>query len=153
MKIIHLPNLDAAQKKSVLKIWNDEYPEPLAYNRGAEFENYLRQLTNQMHLLLIEEGEVRGWLMVFTRNQERWLALILARNLQGQGWGAKLLAKAKQEEKEINGWVINHDEFKKSDGRSYRSPVSFYQSNGFELLTDKISNDKLKAVKMRWRRS
>lgn len=57
----------------------------------------------------------------------------------------------KLQESELNGWVIDHDLYKKIDGDTYFSPLSFYKKCGFEvLLNQRIKSDVLSAVRIKW---
>ncbi|MCK9481611.1 MAG: hypothetical protein M0R38_07620 [Bacteroidia bacterium] len=56
MRIIRQTELKDKQKEEILKLWNNEYPEKLAYNSIADFENYLNKLTKQNHYLLVDEN-------------------------------------------------------------------------------------------------
>ncbi len=70
MRIIKTNILSLQQKKAIYILWNKEYPINLTYLAFEELENYLRNLKNQQHLLLIDENEiVKGWYFDFSRDQ------------------------------------------------------------------------------------
>ena len=79
--------------------------------------------------------------------------MILDRDLQGKGLGSHLLDLAKEQEKELNGWVVDHDRDVKRDGTPYRSPVNFYLKNDFLIIADeRLETEHLSTVKIQWRR-
>ena len=116
MRIIKTNILSLQQKKAIYILWNKEYPINLTYLAFEELENYLRNLKNQRHLLLIDENEiVKGWYFDFIRENEKWFAMILDSQIQGKGFGTHLLNEAKQSVTELNGWVIDHNNYKKTN--------------------------------------
>lgn len=153
MKITKLPHLSSSHKIQLLELWNNEYPEKLNYNSLDDFENYLDQLTEQSHFLLIaENNQIKGWYFDFKRMDEKWFVILLASEIQGKGFGTKLLHLAKEKEAELNAWVIDRNTEKKKDGSFYKSPLSFYQKNKFEVLSEiRLELDILSAVKIQWK--
>lgn len=154
MEFIRVTDLSQTRKEEILSLWNNEYPENLNYHSLSDFENYLKALTNQSHILLIDKnGSLKGWYFDFVREDETWFGIILDSKLQGQGLGSRILNLAKEKEAELNGWVIDHNNDKRSNGEFYNSPLGFYLKNGFELLPDiRLELEKLSAVKIRWRK-
>lgn len=152
MKIIKQTELNDKQKEQIFELWNNEYPEKLAYNSIEKFENYLNKLTEQKHYLLLDENnEISGWATTFTRESEKWFAIIISEKLHGKGIGTKILNKLKNDENTLNGWVIDHNLDKKSDGNIYQSPLGFYQKNGFEILSQiRLELEIMSAVKIKW---
>lgn len=62
-----------------------------------------------------------------------------------------MIVKAKTIESILNGWVIDHDEDKKLDGKRYKSPLKFYGKHNFRtLIANRFENGKLSAVKITW---
>ncbi len=124
--------LNALQRASVFFLWNSEYPARLNYASQDELENYLTSLKDQHHILLVGEGDkVLGWYFDFIREEERWFAMILDAAIQGKGYGGELLDLAKQENKVLNGWVIDHENDLKANGEPYGSPLQFYINSEF----------------------
>ena len=152
MKIIKQAHLDDEQKKQLFELWNNEYPEQLAYQSIENLEKYLDKLANQTHYLLLNEQQnIQGWATTFLRDNERWFAIIVSEKLQGKGMGTQMLNKLKEDETVLNGWIIDHDADKKSNGKDYKSPVEFYQKNGFEMIADtRLELEIMSAVKMKW---
>ncbi|WP_440880403.1 GNAT family N-acetyltransferase [Tenacibaculum sp. C7A-26P2] len=152
MELIQRPILLESEKLEIFDLWNNEYPERLSFNSIKEFEVYLNDLNEQRHLLLINsERKVKGWYFDFKRDNEKWFAIILDSKLHGKGFGTKLLELAKQQENELNGWVIDHNKDKKKNGELYNSPLNFYLKNGFRKLTaNRLELEKISAVKIRW---
>lgn len=152
MKIIATNSLKNLQIKDVYVLWNAEYPKNLTHPNLINFENYLNELTNQYHNLLIDEsGIIKGWYFDFDRNNEKWFAMILASEIHGKGFGTLLLNEAKKRESTLNGWVIDKTNYLKQNGEGYKSPIPFYLKNGFHKLPEiRLELEHLSAVKIRW---
>ena len=152
MELIRTTELSKVWKAEILELWNKEYPEKLIYKSLLDFENYLEILTNQSHILMIDENQnIKGWYFDFIRDGEKWFAILLDSKIQGQGFGTQLLNLAKEGASELNAWVIDHDNDLKQNGEFYKSPLPFYLKNGFEKLSGiRLELDKLSAVKIRW---
>lgn len=52
MEFITQIELSKTDKIEILNLWNYEYPEKLNYQTLSEFEEYLRNLTEQSHILM-----------------------------------------------------------------------------------------------------
>lgn len=143
------------QKQDITLLWNTEYPAHLAYENVSGFENYLAGLSNPTHLTISDqEGCTKAWLIIFTREEARWFAMILDSSLQGKGIGTQLLDEAKKLETELNGWATDHTRDIRADGTAYPSPIGFYQKNGFEILSGtRLEKGALSTVKIRWRKN
>ncbi|MEO5889498.1 MAG: N-acetyltransferase [Ferruginibacter sp.] len=152
MKIIQKFSLTAEQKEGVRALWNQEYPEKLRHNNLSDLENYLQNLEDQEHFLLTDaEGKLSGWAFTFSREDERWFAIILGNNIHGLGFGRSLLNKLKEKDPKLNGWVIDHDSNQKRNGQFYKSPLDFYLKNNFEVIQDtRLETDNISAVKIEW---
>lgn len=151
MKIITNNRLDLEQKRQILQLWNNEYPEKLAYKNLEGFENYLEKLHNVNHFLLTDNEEIHGWAITFMRDSEIWFAIILSGNIHGEGWGTKMLNELKRNKTELNGWVIDHNNDKKINGEFYKSPLEFYLKNEFKVLSDvRLELEIMSAVKIKW---
>ena len=154
MEFIQTKILSKTWKLEILKIWNAEYPEHLNYKTLLDFENYLRNLTNQSHILILNENKnVEGWYFDFLREEKRWFALLLNSKIQGKGIGTKVLNLVKTKEFELNGWVIDHNTDKKQNGDFYISPLPFYIKHGFKQYhKTRLEFEKLSAVKIKWKK-
>ena len=154
MKITNTHQLNQEQKEQILQLWNNEYPEKLAYKSIDGFENYLEKLNEVNHFLLMNDDEkIQGWTITFEREGDTWFAIILSENLHGKGWGTKVLNELKQNKKALNGWVIDHSDDKKRNGSFYKSPLEFYLKNGFEVLSDtRLELEIMSAVKIKWKK-
>ena len=154
MEFIKATILNKHQRESLNKLWNDEYPENFSHSDLSDFESYLNNLAKQSHILLVNDrGEIKGWYFDFIRENEKWFAMISDSKVHGKGFGSKLLKLAKEKEQELNGWVIDHNNDKKHNGETYKSPIEFYRKNGFEILpTNRLELDKLSAVKIKWQK-
>ena len=77
MEFKKLKKLSKAHKEEVLNLWNNEYPEKLSYKTLQDFENYLENLAEQFHILMInEKKEIIGWYFDFMGDNEKWFAII-----------------------------------------------------------------------------
>ncbi|ELR70789.1 hypothetical protein C900_03397 [Fulvivirga imtechensis AK7] len=152
MNFLETTTLDEKQKKQIYQLWNDEYPACLNYDSVEQFESYLSKLHNQLYILLVNENnEVRGWYAEFDRDNNRWFAMILHHELQGKGFGSRILKKSKTNNAELNGWVIDSNGYKKTNGDIYQSPLLFYIKNGFTpLIETRLETHQLSAVKIKW---
>jgi len=149
MEFIKTKILTFKQKEEVNELWNNERHSEL-----SDLENYLYNLNDQHHILLIgKNGIIKGWYFDFIRDDEKWFVMILDSKVQGKGLGTALLNQAKKKESELNGWVIDHNNNKKQNGDFYKSPIEFYKKNGFEILSDtRLELEKISAVKIKWKK-
>lgn len=154
MKFIEQLELSNSDKKEILNLWNDEYPEKLNYQTLSEFENYLENLTEQSHILVRSENQrIKGWYFDFIRENEKWFAIILDSRFRGKGLGTKILNLAKEKESELNGWVIDKSNDRKKNGELYKSSLNFYLKNGFKKFDkERLELEKISAVKIKWKK-
>ncbi len=145
--------LNLQEKQAVFKLWNQEYPKNLSYSKLEEFDSYLLGLENPHHVLVKDElNQIWGWYVDFKREHEIWFAMILDASIQGKGIGAQIIEKAKNSNKILNGWVIDHVKYLKKDGSTYRSPLGFYLKNNFKVVKEtRLELPKISAVKIIWR--
>ena len=155
MRIEIKPTLSQEQKEIITRLWNAEYPEQIKYENVEEFEAFLDRITQHKHFLLFDDGEnLKAWLVSFNREGERWFSIIVDGSEQKKGYGTRLLNEVKQHENELNGWVVPDDNFLKTNGEKYLSPLEFYQKNGFTIL-ENITNKKgdLYFIKINWKQN
>ena len=151
MKVLETTDLTDSQKSQLLILWNSEYQDHLGLNGTLALDTYLEGLTNVRHFLLSIDDEISAWAWTFDRDDERWFAIIISESVQGIGLGRKMMDHLKQSEETLNGWVTDHEEDKRSDGRPYKSPLPFYIKNGFEVIEDqRLLKGALNAVKIRY---
>jgi GNAT superfamily N-acetyltransferase len=152
MNIVSKTDLSPQQKEIICRLWNSEYPEKLAYNSISEFENYLNNLSYIAHYLLQDESEeMQGWAITFSRENEKWFAIIVNSKIQNKGFGTLLLNHLKTIESKLSGWVIDHNNDSKLNGTAYVSPLPFYLKNGFSVFNKiRIETEKISAVKIVW---
>ncbi len=155
MKTLCTKTLSQIQKNQLLDLWHDQYPETLAYKNRQSFEDYLISLKSPQHTLVVDEnGGIKGWLLKMIRDKSDWIAIVLDKSIQFQGYGSKLLDKVKAESDEINAWVVDHDNYKKADGSTYPSPLNFYIKNGFRVVPEeRLDKTKITAVKIQWQKN
>jgi len=144
--------LTSSQKQDLFELWNKEYPRNLKYENIKDFEDYLMPLKDLNNILLLDENEkIKGWYFDFLRENERWFAVILDSNIQGQNFGTQILNLSKVENTELNGWVIKSETYLKDNGEPYNSPIEFYRKNGFKILEEtKLETDNISAIKVKW---
>ena len=151
MNLLKTDFLTPEQTLAVCRLWNAEYPEKLCFDAVADFENYLSKLSDQKHYILNDQHDaLLAWALEFTRDAERWFAVIVTTDFHAKGLGTELLNTLKQNNSILNAWVIDHDTDLKLNGTVYKSPLAFYVKNGFEVLdTTRLNTDVIKAVKIR----
>jgi GNAT superfamily N-acetyltransferase len=144
--------LSKTDRKEILVLWNNEYPEKLNFQSLSAYEAYLKELSSQSHILMLDKHQkIKGWYFDCIREHEKWFALIIDSALHQQGIGTKMLAMAKEKAHELNAWVIDHNKSKKKNGQTYHSPLNFYFKNGFKKLTaDRLETENISAVKIKW---
>ncbi|WP_299456121.1 GNAT family N-acetyltransferase [uncultured Microscilla sp.] len=144
--------LNDTQKEQVRTIWNRVYPAQIGHSNILSFEKYLAPLHNATHWLVqTKQAIIKGWFITFDRHNDRWFAMLLNDDIQGQGIGSGLLQHAQAQNKVLNGWVIDHHHYVRKDGQTYISPIEFYIKNGFQVLTDqRLETEQLSLVKVRW---
>lgn len=151
MTITATDTLTAAQKVQLLALWNNEYPLQLCKETMDDFEQYLAPLISPIHLLLTGDGHIYGWCFAFTRDDERWFAIILHREVQGQGNGRRLMETLMAAEPHLSGWVTDHNRYLRADGTAYPSPLAFYNRLGFTIQHNtRLELPHLSAVKISW---
>lgn len=155
MSIIQTTTLNPAQKESIYKLWNSEYPEKLSFKTMDDLDNYLKTLPNVIYYLLKNDSnEIEGWAMKFIMANEKWFAITIEIKEQGKGKGTLLLNELKEKEESLSGWVIDHENDAKLNGEKYKSPVLFYLKNGFKVYSDsRLEIPILSAVKISWHRT
>ena len=153
MHIINTRMLNEDQQTAAFKLWNQEYPEQLIMKIRADFEQYLSTLTAASHFLLVGNAEeILGWAFKFTRESALWFAIILDSSKHKKGLGSMLLDHVKDQETELNGWVVDHNDYLRYNGECYLSPVNFYRKNGFTVIEDiRLKSPHLSAVKISWK--
>jgi ribosomal protein S18 acetylase RimI-like enzyme len=134
-------------------MWNREYPAQLTFSDITGLERYLAALGNVSHFVLYSpQGDMKGWAALFDREDERWFAIILDRDVQRLGWGSQLLARLQQQYTTLCGWVTDHNMYVRQDGTPYPSPVAFYLKNGFAVTAERLRVEQMNAVKIIWHR-
>jgi GNAT superfamily N-acetyltransferase len=136
----------------LVEIWNQVYPDFMAYESVQGTINYLNGLSSKEHFFIRQEGKVVAWLCTFDRDGTRWFVMIVAPDFQGKGAGKALLSEVKKTESFLNGWVVDHASYRLVDGTPYRSPVQFYLGLGFTITEDRFDNGVLRAIRMTWER-
>lgn len=131
-------HLSDTQLKEILSLWNTSYPVGIKYDNLADFKNFLKSLESVKHFITLSlDNSIKGWVMTFDRDNEKWFSIIVSEANKGQGHGKRLIQHVLQIEPTLNGWVVDHENDIKSDGSPYLSSLSFYLKLGFEVIPDK----------------
>ena len=131
MEIIKTKNLTAKQFQQINSLWNEEYPLKLK----DRFKLLLDGVNDYNHYLVEDKDRnILAWAVDFEKDNEIRFSIIVDKNHQGKGLGVQLIKKLKKDLNEFYGWVIDHNDDKKSNGENYESPLSFYINQGFEVL-------------------
>jgi len=154
MKFISTKILSEHQQSQIFLIWNNESPKVISYEKVNDLKEFLAHLTEPRHILLIDKDKnVQGWFVDFITNDERWFIVILNSSLQGKSYGSKILDKAKEINSELNGWIINTNDYVLLNGNTYKSPIGFYRKNGFKVFPEIIrKTDELRTIKIGWKK-
>lgn len=152
MELIEKTFLNDNEKIQIMKIWNNEYPIILNFSDSAGFDDYLNSLSDVVHYIVENENNlILAWGCKFKRDNEKWFAIILDQKIQDKGKGTEILNTIKNNEINLNAWVIDTENYKKLDGEIYKSPLNFYLKNSFKTCPKiRLENEKLSAVKITW---
>jgi GNAT superfamily N-acetyltransferase len=152
MTIIETKNPGHEQRDLIRHLWNREYPAQIQYASGEAFDGYLDSLQEPCHWLAVDkDNNLAGWGFSFVREGEKWFAIIVDIKIQRRGLGTRLLRLLKENEAVLNGWVTDHDRYRKANGAPYPPPLQFYIKNGFIVIPEaRIETEQLSAVKIRW---
>lgn len=147
MEIIKTKNLTDIQFQQINQLWNEEYP----VNLKDRFKILLDGVENFNHYIVEDDSKnILAWAIDFEKDNEVRFSIIVNRKQRGKGLGSFLMKRLKEDLDDFYGWVIDHNDDKKENGENYRSSLSFYVKQGFEVLHDtRIDNDILKAVKIK----
>ncbi|MEM9052477.1 MAG: GNAT family N-acetyltransferase [Bacteroidota bacterium] len=142
-------------KIALFNLWNNEYPVNLNYPSLENFDHYLSSLEDVTHTFILDENiKIYGWYFDFIREEEKWFGLILDSAIHGKGYGAKMMERAMVKNKELNGWVIEKDDYLLKSGKKYKSPLGFYEKLGFSKIPEeKLNTPNFEAVRINWKRS
>ena len=146
-------HLSYDQKNAILGLWNNEYPQKLVLKTIVDLEGYFAALDDLTHHLIYNQDNIVGWYFNFYREDLKWFAIILDSASHGKGIGTMMLDLVRENETELNGWVIDHNNDIKVNGMLYKSPLDFYVKNGFKILPDKrLETEMISAVQIRWKK-
>jgi GNAT superfamily N-acetyltransferase len=131
--IAHSDTLVESELQSLHVMWNSVFPVDIEYETVQETELFLAGLSKLRHIKAVESDHMIGWMGVFERHGECWFIILTSTGHQGQGIGSLLMKAAKEDEKELNGWIVLSEKHKLKGGADYRSPAGFYDKQGFVL--------------------
>ena len=152
MRIQEAGILSSDQKVQITDLWNKTFPLSIGLDGIPGLEQYLSELQDHHHLLLIDDkGIVQGWFFDFIREEERWFTVMLSPGVHGKGWGSQLMRQGMAANERLNGWVVNTFDYKTQDGQTYQPPVGFYQKLGFEIHPDiRLELPQINCIKITW---
>jgi len=146
MKIIKTKNINQYQFQQINQLWNEEYPIKLK----DRFNLLLDGVDNFNHYLIEENNQIIAWAVDFEKENETRFSIIVSKKNQGKGIGGLLIDRLKRDLGVFYGWVIDHSNDLKQDGKFYQSPLTFYASRGFEVLKQqRIDSELISAVKIK----
>ena len=148
MEILKTKYLTSIQFQQINRLWNEGFP----LNLKDRFELLLDGVNNFNHYLIEDEDQnILAWAVDFEKDNEIRFSIIVDKKNKRSGLGSQLLERLKNDLGEFYGWVIDHNNYKKSNGESYISPLPFYVKHGFEVLYNiRIDTEILKAVKIKF---
>lgn len=148
MEVTRTKHLTDNQFQKIDRLWNEEYPLKLK----DRFKLLLDGLENFTHYLIEDETKhILAWAVEFEKDEEIRFSIIVTSKQRGKGLGKTLVEQLKHDLGQFYGWVIDHNDDEKQNGEHYKSPLSFYVNQGFEILNDqRIDTELLKAAKIKW---
>jgi GNAT superfamily N-acetyltransferase len=154
MKVITTTELSNDQEEFIYSLWNSEYPVPLCFQNIDGLRNYFSTLAGLQYYFLINDlHDPEGWAFTFNRDDESWFAITVNSKAHGRGKGSFLLNALKEHERNLNGWVIDHNNDVKQNGEPYASPLNFYLKNGFTVFPEsRLEIPILSTIKIAWQR-
>jgi hypothetical protein len=152
-EIISFSNINQVHKEYIFNLWNAEYPEKLAFKSLLNVDIYLNGLIEAKHFFVVDNlNQLQSWAVIFERDYEKWFAIIIDESFQKLGLGTLILNRLKSFSSELNGWVIDHENDIKSNGKPYLSPLPFYLKNNFiEIPETRLELENISAVKINWK--
>lgn len=139
--------LTPEEKLIVNDLWDSEFSRQLI----GKFESLLTAQSEFIHYLHYENGKINGWAATFNRDGEKWFSILVSRKAQHSGIGKKLMKALQADNKNLNGWMVDHANDLKSDGTAYPSPITFYEKLGFRIIPEiRSEKNNLSAVKISW---
>lgn len=145
--------LNPVMTRAILDMWNREYPVAIKQADLAAFQVYLDKLGPSKHFLLTDETQLGGWAVEFDRIKDRWFIIIIDQAFQGKGFGRQLLNQLKAGNDTLNGWIVPNNQYLKSNGLPYLSPLEFYKKQNFELKDETVERGELIFQKIEWHKA
>ena len=138
--------LTVEQFVQISEMWNQEFP----INLVGRFAKLLENVINYNHYIIQDDEEILAWAADFEKDGETRFSIIVKDKYQGRGFGKLLINRLKRDLGEFYGWVIDHNDYLKQNGKAYLTPLNFYQKIGFDVLYNLRSNsDLITAVKIK----
>ena len=135
--------LDSFQKEGILIT--------LAHKSIEDFEAYLNKLNDSKHFIVKIDNQILGWFVTFIIDSKRWFVIIIDSKYQRKGIARQLIENALLDSTELYGWVIDTEKYIKQNGDIYKTPIEFYKKLGFVITNERLENEKLSAVKIKWK--
>ena len=122
----------------------------MIYSSVAQFDDYLNQFGDKHHHCIYIDKKLIAWAVDFIRDDERWFVMFVDEEHQSKSHGLALLNSLKDKNTVLNGWVVDHNRYRRTNGESYVSPLRFYLKNLFRLQLDRMETSHLSLVKIKW---
>ncbi|MHA2248915.1 MAG: GNAT family N-acetyltransferase [Candidatus Kariarchaeaceae archaeon] len=153
-KVLTSDQVDDMMINNYIKLREEEYPSFVTIPEFNSFSIRLKKRKHTKCILAVDNETLVGWLQINTseKDGENWFNMIVSGNFQKQGVGSSLLNIAKTNYKELCGWIIMIDNYLKRDGSIYKSPVKFYEKNGFQVTGRRsIEYENVELWEIKWK--
>lgn len=144
--------LSSEQKEQARELWNTEYPDQLEHTTMATLQRYFDEQKILKHYWLTIDKELAGWAFTFIRDGGVWFGILVNRDHQSSGCGTRLMERIMSDHDDLTAWVIDHENYRKTDGTTYQSPLPFYIKLGFSVLDERYTTFMIDAIKIHWRK-
>jgi len=140
--------ISTSEEDIILRLWNSEFPVKSMLSDFRDFELNFVDTFDWHHYFIYKDDKIIGWGFKFLRYSGTWFVMVIDRIFQRQGYGKILLNNMLQQENEVNCWVIDYENYERTDGSCYPPPIKFLMANGFSPLKDiRGFNGKVSALK------
>lgn len=154
MKIQITEALSSLDQLQIFNLWNAVYPIQAVFALENDFKKYLNAATDKVHYVCRNGDEsIGGWLMTFTRDNDRYSVLLVSESNQGKGIGRELLEKMQEMESKVFAWLVISNAYIKLDGSLYHSPINFYKKFGFVTTNEILEKNDFSTIKLEWRKA
>lgn len=135
MEIRRNTSLTDIEIEELLVIQNKRLPD----NLYTEFDEFKRRLSNyrdpEYITLHDEDDTILGFVILRSIgvDNHRYGILIVDDVAAGNTYGKQIIDAAKESNDNLYGWVYDGDHRKTKDGSKYKSPLTYYITQGFKI--------------------